>query len=378
MRIAFYAPLKAPTHPVPSGDRTMARLLVHAMEAGGHEVRLASTLRTRDDATRPGRAERLAALGACCAQRFAARWRDDPPDLWFTYHLYHKAPDPLGPAVAEALGIPYVVAEASHAAKRATGPWAAGHAAAAAAIRRAAAVVNLNSMDADGVLPLLDDPRRLVRLRPFLDTAPLAAAAERRHEHRLSVGERWRLPYDEPWLLAVGMMRTGDKLASYTLLAQALTRTPGPWRLLAVGDGPARPLVEQAFSPFGAHVRFTGALDRDALNGVYAACDLMVWPAINEAYGMALLEAQAAGLPVLAGRTGGVPDVVRDGTGGVLVPVGDAAAFATALAGLLDDPARRQALGHAAHRITLAEHDLSAATATLDTLVRRIGDGAFP
>ena len=46
MRIAFYAPLKAPTHPVPSGDRRMARLLMAALEAGGHHVTLASTLRS--------------------------------------------------------------------------------------------------------------------------------------------------------------------------------------------------------------------------------------------------------------------------------------------------------------------------------------------
>ena len=138
MRIAFYAPLKAPTHPVPSGDRRMARLLMAALEAAGHEVTLACTLRSWDDGRRPGRAERLAALGARCADRLTARWRGTPPDLWFTYHLYHKAPDWIGPAVSRRFGIPYVVAEASHAPKRAAGPWAAGHAAAEAAIRRAA------------------------------------------------------------------------------------------------------------------------------------------------------------------------------------------------------------------------------------------------
>jgi len=50
--------------------------------------------------------------------------RAEQPALWFTYHLYHKAPDHIGPVVARQLGIPYVLAEASYAAKQARGPSA--------------------------------------------------------------------------------------------------------------------------------------------------------------------------------------------------------------------------------------------------------------
>ena len=81
----------------------------------------------------------------------------------------------------------------------------------------------------------------------------------------------------------------------------------------------------------------------DALPGLYAAADAYLWPAVNEAYGMAFLEAQAAGLPVVAGRSGGVPDVI--GETGILTPAGDRAAFAEAVAGLLDDETRRRDLG---------------------------------
>jgi hypothetical protein len=93
MRIAFYAPLKPPNHPTPSGDRRMARLLMAALAHAGHEVTLASIYRSWDDGTRPGRHERLAALGARLADRLTERLRAAPPDLWFTYQLYHKAPD---------------------------------------------------------------------------------------------------------------------------------------------------------------------------------------------------------------------------------------------------------------------------------------------
>ena len=105
--------------------------------------------------------------------------------------------------------------------------------------------------------------------------------------------------------------------------------------------------------------------------GVRSAADLLVWPAIQEAYGMALLEAQAAGLPVLAGDAGGVPDIVRHGSTGVLVPEGDVAAFAAALGGLLDAPGRLPAMGEAARRTVQAEHGLDAAAAALDGWLRR-------
>ncbi|WP_353858260.1 glycosyltransferase family 4 protein [Azospirillum formosense] len=399
MRIAFYAPLKSPTHPVPSGDRRMARLLMAALEGAGHAVTLACTLRSWDDGRRPGRAERLAALGARCADRLTARWRDDPPDLWFTYHLYHKAPDWIGPAVCRRFDIPYVVAEASFAGKRATGPFAAGHRAAEAAIRQAAAVVNLAGHDAEGVLPLLRSPDRLVRLRPFLDTRPFADAAAERTRHRAALAERYGLNPDVPWLLAVGMMRGGDKERSYEILAEALfpceALSPSPAErgrarvgasgphLLIAGDGPARPRIEALFrggapapTPTlprwaGEGVLILGQQGSSDLAALYAAADLMVWPAVNEAYGMALLEAQAAGLPVVAGRTGGVPDVVRDGVTGLLPPVGDAEAFGTAVRALLDDPGKRRRFGEAARRIAAAEHDLSNAVEVLDGVVRR-------
>src|SRR4051812_19651002 len=115
MRIAFYAPLKPPDHPVASGDRAMARALIAALERAGHEVSLAAHFRSYDsgDARRQAR---LREEGRRIAHRYLKKIDAgaEPPDLWFTYHLYHKAPDWLGPTVAARLGIPYVAAEASY------------------------------------------------------------------------------------------------------------------------------------------------------------------------------------------------------------------------------------------------------------------------
>jgi glycosyltransferase involved in cell wall biosynthesis len=376
MRIAFYAPLKPPFHPVASGDRTMARLLIEALRRSGHEVAVAAALRSRDGTGDPVRQARLRDLGGRLAARFvrhSARVPAARPDLWFTYHLYYKAPDWLGPRVADALAIPYVVAEASVAGKRSGGAWRLGHDAVVAALGRADAVIGLNSADRAAVLPALAVPERYHAMRPFIATAPFAAAAASRAAQREELAARHGIDPAVPWLVAVAMMRAGDKLASYRLLAAALMRSRDlPWRLLIVGDGPALGDVETAFALLADRIAWLGRIEGPALAGVLEAGDLMAWPAINEAYGMALLEAQAAGLPVLAGASGGVADIVADGVTGRLVPAGDAAAFASALAELLAFPARLRALGDAAAARAAAAHDIAGAARRLDGILRGV------
>jgi glycosyltransferase involved in cell wall biosynthesis len=374
MRIAFYAPLKPPDHPVPSGDRRMAQLLMTALAKRGHDVELVSRLRSLDRGGNPQRQMRLAAIAIQLAQRLTRRLLARPPDqrprAWLTYHLYYKAPDWLGPRVAGALGIPYVVVEASLAQKRAGGLWSTGHAAVEAALARAAAVVSFHATDEAGVAPAVAHRARLHRLKPFLDATPFHLAARQPEAARATIAARHGLPADEPWLLAVGMMRAGDKLASYTLLAEALKRMPPrPWRLICVGDGPARASVEAAFDAFAPRVTFLGAQDPAALPELYAASDLFVWPAINEAWGMAILEAQASALPVVAGNAGGVGEIVRDGRTGWLVPPGDRDAFAQAVAQALADPGLRRARGTAAWSKVSAEHDLPIAGEALDRIL---------
>ncbi len=352
-RIAFYAPMKPPDHALPSGDRRIARMLMAALRAAGHQVDLVSRLRSWDGAGDPEVQRGFAEEGQREALRLVNAWRTAPeirPDLWFTYHLYYKAADWIGPEVAGALSIPYVVAEASVAYKRAGGPWDLGHRQTLAALAQAALVVTLNPKDAE----CLPEPAKSRLLAPFLDATRFA--------------EPRRTGNDPPVLAVTAMMRPGDKLASYRLLAEALSQLQDlAWRLLILGDGPARAEVEAAFAVLpSARVQLRGAVEEDALPGILAACDLCVWPAINEAYGMALLEAEAAGLPVVAGRSLGVPAVVAEGESGLLVPPGDATAFAAAIRRLLEDPEQRHAMGRAAARKVRRDHDLEAAARTLD------------
>jgi glycosyltransferase involved in cell wall biosynthesis len=359
MRIAFYAPLKPPDHPVPSGDRRMAQLFMQALRQAGHKPVLASRLRSFEGLGDARRQARLAARGAWLAERILRRAGAAPqaaPELWFTYHLYHKAPDWLGPRVSTALAIPYIVAEASFAPKQAEGRWAQGHRAAEQAIRRADAVIGLNPADRACVLPLLREAARWVAIKPFLDPGrftprPAASAAV-------------------PRLIAVAMMRPGDKLASYRLLGEALARLLDlDWTLEIVGDGPARGAVRSALAGVADRVSWSGALSADATAARLGAADLYVWPAINEAYGMALLEAQASGLPVVAGASGGVAGIVADGVSGLLVTPGDASSFAAAVRRLVADAGIRRRYAAAARRRVLDEHGIAAAAARLGGVV---------
>lgn len=366
MRVAFYAPLKPPDHPHPSGDRRMARLLLQALRLAGHTAILASRFRAYDRAGDAAAQQAIAAKGDRIAATLIRRWqkqqRGQRPQAWVTYHLYHKAPDHLGPVVSAALGIPYIVIEPSVAPKRKGGPWATGYDAALAAIGKADAALCLNAVDPEFVRPALKRGATLERLRPFLDSVPYRRAAEKR-----------RAANATPRLLAVGMFRPGDKLDSYTLLAQALVRiTDRPWELLIVGDGDERRAVKRAFAPLKDRVRFLGEKSARAMPAVNAAADLYVWPAVREAYGMAMLEAQASGLPVVAGHGVGVGDVVASGRTGMLVASDDPAALARAIAVLLDDPQTRLRMGKAAMKNVQKHHDLAAAAQLLDRMLKRV------
>jgi glycosyltransferase involved in cell wall biosynthesis len=301
---------------------------------------------------------------ATLIDRWSGLPMDDPrrPTAWFTYHVWYKRPDWLGPAVARALDIPYVIAEASYAPKRAGGPWDPGHRATENAVRAADLVLTVNPDDAPCLAPLLAAAETMCLVPPFLDARPFRMAEAARSAHRATLCERMGWSYEIPILLAVAMMRPPDKVASYDVLARSLWMLPDrDWRLLLVGDGEARAQVERMFAAMGDRIGFAGAHEAEALPVFYGAADIYVWPAINEAFGISLLEAQAAGLPVIAGRTRGVPAVVAEDETGLLPALGDAAAFAAAMRTLLDDPSRRLTMGRAAAARIERDHDLPAA-----------------
>jgi len=370
MKVAFYAPMKPPTSDRPSGDRTIARSLMAALEWAGHTVELVSTLRSYSREPQDHDAWQLV-LDAAEAEAAAVieRWRNGGLDAWFTYHLFYKAPDLIGPPVCGTLDLPYIAAEASLAPKRAQGPWSAQNRLVERAVSTADHVLFLNPVDEACVLPFLKSGASHSRLSPFL---PISDGLKPDGGVDRAVwARRLDIPEDRPWILAVGMMRAGDKLASYRSLAQAAKTLPASSAvLILVGDGDAGRDVQAAFTECPLPVSIAGRLDGADLRSLQAAADIYAWPAIGEAVAMATLEAMAAGLAVVSGRQGAVAGEIDDGITGLLAQ--DEAEMADALRRLIRAPELRRDLGAAARRKVAKDHLLDTAGAHLDRVLRDV------
>jgi glycosyltransferase involved in cell wall biosynthesis len=116
-------------------------------------------------------------------------------------------------------------------------------------------------------------------------------------------------------------------------------------RFALVGEGPARRPLQRQAEATGLAGRITFAGERRDVAELLPAVDVFVQPSLWEGFGLTILEAMAASRPVVASRVGGVPEIVRDGVDGILVPSGDAGALAEALVGLLRDPRRAARMG---------------------------------
>ncbi len=290
------------------------------------------------------------------------------PDAWFTYHLFYKAPDWIGPKVSKALDIPYIVAEASHAPKRKNGGWEYNHEQVLKALYHADLVIGLNSSDAHCVKPVLNPDGLYSQIKPFLENRGKGAHSEDKTALRDHIGRLHQIPRDSIWFLTVAMMRDGAKLESYKLLGTALKKlnTKNRWSLIVIGDGPCRLEVEQLLPQ---NTFFLGTLPQDELIKYYKAADIFLWPAIQEAYGMALLEAQWAGLPAIAGNSGGVPDILQHNLTGLLSRPGDAGNFAVKIRFLMDNPIIRKAMGSTAKNVIPKTHEFEMTADKINGLV---------
>ncbi len=158
-------------------------------------------------------------------------------------------------------------------------------------------------------------------------------------------------------------------LDAFAAVRQALPEA----RLLLVGDGPERGSLERTVARRGWGEAVTFAGEQAEVRPWLHRMAVYVQPSIAEGISNSILEAMACGLPVVATRVGGTPEVVEDGVSGLLVPPKDSAALAIALVTLLGDPSRRAAMG-AAGRDRVArgfnETDMvQRTTAFLDALV---------
>jgi glycosyltransferase involved in cell wall biosynthesis len=159
---------------------------------------------------------------------------------------------------------------------------------------------------------------------------------------------RARFELDGPTLAFAGRI-TRQKALEVAL--DALARVDGV-SLLVAGDGPDLAEVRRASSDRGldGRVRFVGALGRDEVLALFRAADASLLSSSWENFPHTVVEALAVGTPVVATAVGGVPELVRDGENGLLVPPGDAGALAEAIRRVVAEPGLRERLAEAAPR----------------------------
>ena len=351
--------MKPPNHETPSGDRLMARLLVQCLGLAGHRVTIASQFRSflRDPDDR-GMANSILEHAESERARLSSVWQaDGPPDLWFCYHPYYKAPDLIGLSLCAEFGVPYVTVEASYSNRRNVGTWSAFQSEVLAGIQLAAVNICMTARDHEGLVQSAPDAR-FARMKPFIDTG---------------IFEADQLDPVPAKLITVAMMRPGDKFESFTRLATALDLVRDvPWHLSIVGDGALNSEVRNLFSVFPKEqITWHGQKNRIEIAKLLGQSAIYVWPGCGEAYGLAYLEAQAAGLPVVAYHTDGVPEVVADRQSGILTPAFDDLAYGEAISSLLTCDSERIKMSIQARKRVNEYHSLQAAVNTLDSILHQ-------
>lgn len=149
-----------------------------------------------------------------------------------------------------------------------------------------------------------------------------------------------------------------------------LSREPRA-RFLVVGEGAVRESLERRCRELGVARAFRWAGFRTDVRNLLPACDVFVLPTREDAFPTAILEAMAAGLPVVASRVGGVPEMVEAGGTGVLVPPGSASRLADAVVGLLADRRRARGLGTVGRRRVREEFSTEAWMGRLEEVYGR-------
>lgn len=247
--------------------------------------------------------------------------------------------------------------------------------AACAAIRRADAVITVSDAIAQRLVELSGRPREAMQVIPngielerFAGDAPAA-----RQRMRESLGAS----PSEPLVLVPAALRDGKGHEVLLRAIPALRRRVPAARVLFAGAGELEGVLRKAARAVGDAVQFLGL--RTDIPALMHACDLVVLPSatrsdgtVEEALPTVLIEAAAAGRAVVATRLSGTPEIVVDGRTGLLVPPGDPAALADAIATLLLDDARARAYGVAAREVARQRFAVETQIARTVELWRRV------
>jgi glycosyltransferase involved in cell wall biosynthesis len=353
MRICFYAPFKPLDHPNPSGDLIIATGLHDFLIAQGHDVLIASTLRSRWIYWKPWLFPKILKEWLSTAKRV----RQFAPDIWLTYHCYYKAPDLLGPSLCQKYNIPYIVFQGIYSTKRrrrlstAPGFFLNRH-----ALLQATHLFTNRDNDLKNLKRIIPE-KKLSYIKPGIFPEEFCfSQSNRQMKH-----QEWNVA-DSPVILSAAMFRPDVKTEGLLWMINALEKLGHQdiaFSLVIAGDGQERGKLE-SFAAKRLHnrVRFVGKVARESMYQFYSGGDIFAFPGIRESLGMVFLEAQSCGLPVIAFNNGGIPEVVEAGKTALLTKPYDEDAFCSAIKQLLQDKAQRDRMGKAAAEHVRTNHDL--------------------
>lgn len=199
-----------------------------------------------------------------------------------------------------------------------------------------------------------------------IDLRPFQEACARRAAMRAELG----VPEDAFLVGGAGRLEPVKGFTYFVEAALLAARTRPEAVFVLAGQGSQAALLREKAAPLGDRFRFLGHWT--LMPDLMAALDLFAAPSLNEGMGRVLIEAAAAGVPAAASRIGGIPDIVEDGRTGLLVPPGDAAALAAAIAGLAQAPALRREMGAAARAKAGPEFSVETMVARIEALYEEL------
>ncbi|HWD73003.1 MAG TPA: glycosyltransferase [Actinomycetota bacterium] len=334
------------------GPARQALMLHRALAERGYDCALVSGPPQSEEGAFPAPAERYTLVGslrretdfladARAIQTLTRLMRASRPDL---VHTHTTTAGGLGRIAARRARVPVTV-HTFHGhvlSGYLSGPQTKALTAAERALaRRTDALVSVSTRVRDELLALgIGTPGQWHVVPLGLELGDLLRGPAERSASRAALG----LPPEGPLVGIVGRLAAIKDHGTFLAMAAKLAAARTDVSFVVAGDGALRESLEdRARSLLGTRIRFIGwATDLPLL---YGALDVVVLTSRNEGTPVALIEAGAAGRPVVATDVGGVAEVVRDGTSGFVVPPGDAAALAARVARVLDEPEAARAMG---------------------------------
>ncbi|MCA3249041.1 MAG: glycosyltransferase [Holosporaceae bacterium] len=387
MLVALYTPLSASSEQESILDWRWCLAWREALTALNCTIEDGSDFPTLYSESHKYQQDRIRSLAFNHADRLANKWiarlRDKRPQLWITIQPYHQAPDWVGMHVCQELKIPYLLVNPTIIPEEVAGFWRDGYQQTVEGVQRASKVI-VQSFENQETLKMLiaavDHDKKLQLLKPFINPEDYLAARKDHHASRQDVAQKFRMDPNKIWLLAVAPFQAGLVMDSFRLLAESLTMVKDPpWQLMVLGSGSKMDLAREAFAGLPAQTVFCYNVNADAAHHHYfGAADVFVWPALNPGQNYALLEALAAGLPTVTGRSRFNQELIAPNQTGLVVKENDPWAMAEGISRLIENPTLRQQFSNASIAKVQADHHQRHALPILQKLFQQLVPASAP